>query len=97
MPQFRKIDGVLAGEMQINTNDLVSAISAINQAVDQNLSGSILLGAMQNPTAKLSNVQSQHCEKYRMVMAAEKRQKFERDGNGNILGIYKFVLYQTHT
>jgi Ras GTPase-activating-like protein IQGAP2/3 len=85
MPQFRKIDGVLAGELQGNPDDLSSAMIAINQAVDQNLSDAILMGAMQNPMAKLSNIQSQHAEKYRMVMAAEKRQKNEREGNGNIV------------
>ena len=85
MPQFRKIDGLLAGEIQFNPDDLNSAMAAINQAVDQNLSDAILMEAMQNPMAKLSNIQNQHGEKYRMVMAAEKRQKNEKEGNGNTI------------
>ena len=83
MPQFRQIGGLLADEMQLNTDDLNSAIAAINQAVDHNAANNLLIEALQNPMATLLNVQPMHAEKYRMVIAAEKRQKNESAGDIN--------------
>ena len=83
MPQFRKIDGVLANEMPLNMNDFNSAIAAINQAIDRNSTDSEFLAVLQNPMAKLVSIQPQHSEKYKMIIAAEKREKTERAGIQN--------------
>lgn len=77
MPSFGKIGGILANEMSDNDAALHAAIAAINDAIDhQNAEDT--LKAMQNPTARLSDVSTSQAQQYQELLFVSKQKKCEQ-------------------
>ncbi|KAL8562627.1 hypothetical protein ACOMHN_011199 [Nucella lapillus] len=80
MPAFSKIGGILANEMTVDDAALHAAIIAINEAVDQQVAEGTM-GALQNPSAMLVNLDPKVVQHYQDQLYAAKQTKAENARN----------------
>ena len=77
MPAFGKIGGILANELSDNEAALHAAIVAINEAIDQG-DAQNTLGTLQNPAARLVDMNPSYAEEYQSILSSAKDTKCEQ-------------------
>ncbi|KAK7073799.1 IQ motif-containing GTPase-activating protein 3, partial [Halocaridina rubra] len=76
LPQFGKIGGILASEMQVDDAALHAAIIAINEAIERK-DPSELLGTLKNPSSHLQGALEENIQQYLQCMSKSKIHKKE--------------------
>ncbi|XP_066938179.1 ras GTPase-activating-like protein IQGAP1 isoform X2 [Macrobrachium rosenbergii] len=76
MPQFGKIGGILASELQVDEASLHAAVIAVNDAIEKKDSVE-LLETLQNPSAHIQNALHENIESYLHCLSDAKMHKKE--------------------